>query len=90
MSVDKELMDIDILLEGFTLSSLFLLREQIFKIRDILKDARTKNHASAIINVKIEKKSYFVRKNVEIIEHAMVIKESEIFYLTKYSDYCLN
>jgi hypothetical protein len=89
---EKELADVTILNEGFNLSRLWYLREDINSIIEDLEEikrlsilARDKKELVAT-----EKKLYFLNRNVSIIEEAMVIKENEIFEFLICDEFCLN
>lgn len=92
MNIDKELMDATILNEGFTLSSLWLLRDKLLimsKELEILKEL-----GITLRNVKetvdAETKLYYINTNLALIESVMEMKEFELFEISEYGDICLN
>ena len=89
---EKELADTTVLNEGFNLSQLWFLREDINKIIEDLEEVK---RLSILIRdnkelVATEKKLYFLNRNISIIEEAMVIKENKIFEFLICDEICLN
>lgn len=92
MNVNKDLMDITILNEGFELSQLWSLRETILKIKHGLDVLKTKALSRSQIDEarKLESELFYVNRNIEIVETVMAGKELDIFQVTEFSDICLN
>ncbi len=92
MNVNKDLMDITILNEGFELSQLWALREAILKIKHGLDGLKTKALSRSQLDEarKLESELFYVNRNIEIVETVMVGKEIDIFQVTEFSDICLN
>jgi len=89
---EKELADTTVLNEGFNLSQLWFLREDINKIIEDLEEVK---RLSILIQdkkelVETEKKLYFLNRNISIIEETMVTKENEIFEFIICDEICLN
>jgi hypothetical protein len=89
---EKELADTTVLNEGFNLSQLWFLREDINKIIEDLEEVK---RLSILIQDKkellsTEKKLYFLNRNITIIEEAMIVKEDEIFEFLVCDEFCLN
>jgi hypothetical protein len=89
---EKEIADVTVLNEGFNLSRLWYLREDI---NSIIEDLEEIKRLSILARdnkelVATEKKLYFLNRNVSIIEEAMVMKENEIFEFLICNEFCLN
>jgi hypothetical protein len=89
---DKELADTTILDEGFNLSQLWFLREEL---NTIIKNLEKVKRISILISDKeellsTEEKLFYLNRNVSIVEEAMVIKENEIFEFLVCDEFCLN
>jgi|LakMenEpi03Aug12_release.lakeMendotaPanAssembly.Ray.scaffolds.fasta_scaffold1800762_2 hypothetical protein len=89
---EKEIADITILHEGFNLSQLWLLREELNSIIEDLEEL--KQLAISIRDKKelreTEEKLFFLNRNVNIIEETMIDKENEIFEFLICDEFCLN
>jgi hypothetical protein len=91
-SFSEELADVTVLHEGFTLSQLWLLREELNSIIEDLEEV--KRLAIDICDkdelVDAEKKLFFLYRNVNIVEEAMMCKETQIFEFLMFEEFCLN
>lgn len=92
MLVNREYLDINVLDEGFTLSRLWLFREDMSKAKyelEELRDLAVKFGDTAKV-VDYEKQLQFIIRNLDSVEYVMEQKETEIFLYTQYGDACLN
>lgn len=91
-SFSEELADVTVLDEGFNLSQLWTLREDLNSIIEDLEEL--KRLAISIRDkdelVDAEKKLFFLYRNVNIVEEAMMNKENEIFEFLVCQEFCLN
>jgi len=91
-SFSEEIADVTVLYEGFTLSQLWLLRNDLNSIIEDLEEV--KRLAISIRDkrelVEAEKKLFFLYRNVNIVEEAMMNKENEIFEFLVCQEFCLN
>ena len=90
--IDKELMDIGVLGEGFTLSGLWLFREDLVYIKTNLEEHKEQAIYLQMLRnaVEIEKQLYFVNRNIELVESVMMTKELDVFVFTDYDEISLN
>ena len=89
---EKELADVTVLNEGFNLSQLWFLREDMNRIIEDLEEVK---RLSILVQdkkelISTEKKLFFLNRNVALIEEAMIIKENEIFEFLICNEFCLN
>jgi hypothetical protein len=92
MRIDKELMDANILNEGFELTYLLSLHYNIVQFITAVE----KNKANAIkyrqhqALVDAESAIFYLSRNLEIVESVIASKELELFEFTEYGEICLN
>jgi hypothetical protein len=89
---EKEIANSTILHEGFNLSQLWLLREELNSIIEDLEELK-----QLAINIRdkkelreAEEKLFFLNRNVNLIEETMIDKENEIFEFLICNEFCLN
>lgn len=89
---DKEVINIAVLDQAFNLSHLWFLRE---KLNDEI--ANVECYKETAINVRnvtklkrLEKKLFFLNRNVQAIEEVMISKENSIFEFLICDEFCLN
>lgn len=91
-SFSEELADVTVLDEGFNLSQLWSLREDLNSIIEDLEEVKrlaiTIRDKQELIYA--EKKLFFLYRNVNIVEEAMMNKENEIFEFLVCQEFCLN
>ncbi len=80
MLVDEEVLDITILDEGFSLSALWLFRDEIREYRQHLIDCKEDT----------PKKLIMIDYNIEMVECVMIGRELDVFVTTEYGDFSLN
>lgn len=92
MRVDKQLMDITVLDEGFGLSHLWEMRENLLELQAGLREQKeTAIYLGRLsMAAKHEEQLYYVNGNLEIVEQVMSHKELDILVLTEYGEVCLN
>lgn len=92
MRFNRQLLDSEFLEYGFTLSTLWGLRERLIQFRDSLEAIKEK--ALTLFDVKklidIEQQLSFVNQNIDRVEYMMVSKENDIFVVTDMAEICLN
>ncbi len=92
MNITKEYLDVEVLDEGFSLSSLWQFRENLGLARDQVEELQ----ADALRNGEVVKATnygrelHFIVRNLETVETVMMEKENDIFMFTQYGDVCLN
>jgi len=91
MSVDTELMEANILMDGFNLSMLWVMREQLEGMLKNLDEIKSVASEIKIIDlVSIEKRIHFINENLKLVQYVFEIKEFDVFESTQYADICLN
>jgi len=92
MRLDKELMDIGVLGEGFGITHLWGMREWLIELRQILEDLKEKAiyYQQLKQAVEFETRLHYVCHNLELVEAVMNVKELDIFEVTEYAEICLN
>lgn len=91
-NLDKEVLDETILLEGFSLSALWLLREQLQQLIEVseqLKDTAFNIIDFTLLN-ETETNLDFLVINLDIVERVMIDKEGDIFEAGEYIEMCYN
>ena len=92
MNVSKEYLEMDVLDEGFSLSTLWQFRENLGLARNQVLELQTE----ALVNCQMVKATnygrelHFIVRNLETVEAVMIEKENDIFMFTQYGDVCLN
>jgi len=92
MNVSKEYLEMDVLDEGFSLSSLWQFRENLGLARNQIEELQMEalSNGEVVKATKYGRELHFIVRNLETVEKVMVEKENDIFMFTKYGDACLN
>jgi hypothetical protein len=92
MNVSKEYLEMDVLDEGFSLSSLWQFRENLGLARNQIEELQMEalSNGEVVKATKYGRELHFIVRNLETVEKVMVEKENHIFMFTKYGDACLN
>lgn len=92
MRIDAQLLSLEYLKNGFTLSSLWGLRESLNEFKSDLEGIKEKGltRFDAPKLIEIETKLSYLQQNIDRVERIMVKKEEDIFIVTSMSEICLN
>lgn len=92
MRIDTHLLKLEDLIEGYSLSQLWMLREDIVLCKIDLEEI--KDRALTLFNFenlrKIEEQLFYINRNIWLVEEAMLKKEGQIFEFIGGNDMCLN
>jgi hypothetical protein len=88
MSVDEELLEIDILEQGFNINTLWVFKENIIECKLRVEKLATmgkelgkmKESAKCVVQL------YYLTKNIELVETVMGLKEIDLFYMPQFKN----